>query len=463
VTGLLRKTCVENLRAADASKAEVDFHSGWNGGTQDRNYARESLQADMKAQAKAAGFVKDFREHHYLGRADIYVPEAWHNALLQGLQVLLDAVLDLPYGVRETLQCIELFVRAFWQALPITTLKYGADFEKKQLDGVKEVMATDEYGIFATNVREAELDSMEKLGLKVPYLKTWAQEQASLNYAVKGSAAESDEPATKRLRLESFEVQAAVGSTVAQKRREYAAHAEAMECMRLDMQMSQERAQLAKEIAEADAAIAADNRAVQAAQTQTMARAARDLPVRQELDPGCKMPLVSGYKDVLIQPPAANHKHSVKTVGVKLFRGTTTAAVWKEWLYGGDHASVKSLLYEGKDGKLSLRGSGENHVNTKSELAKKRHLPEAIEALRDQGLPEIEAVKQVEKLTCEFGLNRIRQKFDAFLMRHQMRCPKRNVKSEEKALELVNLQDPSATVKAFDEAFERLMQVIASR
>jgi len=72
-------------------------------------------------------------------------------------------------------------------------------------------------------------------------------------------------------------------------------------------------------------------------------------------------------------------------------------------------------------------------------------------------------VKQVENLTCEFGLNRIRQKFDAFLMRHQMRYPKRNVKSEEKALELVNLQDPSATVKAFDKAFERLMQAIASR
>jgi ABC-type uncharacterized transport system auxiliary subunit len=43
-----------------------------------------------------------------------------------------------------------------------------------------------------------------------------------------------------------------------------------------------------------------------------------------------------------------------------------------------------------------------------------------------------------------------------------MRCPKRNVKSEEKALELVNLQDPSATVKAFDEAFARLMQAIAN-
>ena len=51
------------------------------------------------------------------------------------------------------------------------------------------------------------------------------------------------------------------------------------------------------------------------------------------------MPLVSGYTAVLIQPPAARHKPSVvKTPGVKLFRGTTTAAAWKEWLYGGDHA-----------------------------------------------------------------------------------------------------------------------------
>lgn len=146
VTGLLRKTCVENRRAADARKAEVDLHGGWNGGTQDRRYARESLQADMKAQPKAAGFVKKNCEHHYLGRADIHVPSV---SLLPGLQALLDAVLDLPYGVCETLQCIELFVQAFWQALPIKTLKYGADLEKKQLDGVKEVMATDEYVMFA--------------------------------------------------------------------------------------------------------------------------------------------------------------------------------------------------------------------------------------------------------------------------------------------------------------------------
>lgn len=42
-------------------------------------------------------------------------------------------------------------------------------------------------------------------------------------------------------------------------------------------------------------------------------------------------------------------------------------------------------------------------------------------------------------------------------------CSKQNVKSKEEALQLVNLQDPSATGKAFDEAFEWLMQAFALR
>ena len=44
--------------------------------------SKHKTEPDMTAQAKAAGLVKDFREHHYLRRADIHVLEAWHNALL---------------------------------------------------------------------------------------------------------------------------------------------------------------------------------------------------------------------------------------------------------------------------------------------------------------------------------------------------------------------------------------------
>jgi len=60
VTGLMRKTCVADTRAAGASSSEVDLHAGWINGTQDRNYARASLQTTMDVMTKAAGFAKDF-------------------------------------------------------------------------------------------------------------------------------------------------------------------------------------------------------------------------------------------------------------------------------------------------------------------------------------------------------------------------------------------------------------------
>ena len=320
------------------AKLKLTFHSGWNEGTQDRNYARESLQADMKEQAKAAGFVRDFRQHHYLGREDIPVPKAWKDALLPGLTSLLDTFSSLPCGDCETLQCIDLFVQAFLQALPITTLKYGADFEEKQLKGVQEVMDTCAYGAFATKVREAELDSMTKLGLKVPYLEKWAEEQPPSSYATMNSAPDA-KPATKRHKLEIIEVQAGPGSALAEKQMEYAAHEEAMKCMRLDMQMAQDRARLAKEQArlarvqaEADAAIAADNRAAQA---HILATAARDLPIMQQLDPSSAMPSEPAGEPVSTQQPTATasavHEQSSKSLGVTLFRGESFAPVWKEW------------------------------------------------------------------------------------------------------------------------------------
>ena len=52
VTGLLRKTCVAETRAAKASRSQVDLLDGWINGT----------QATMDMVTKAAGFTKDFRE-----------------------------------------------------------------------------------------------------------------------------------------------------------------------------------------------------------------------------------------------------------------------------------------------------------------------------------------------------------------------------------------------------------------
>ena len=215
VTGLMRKTRVAETRAAGASSSQVDLHGGWINGTQDRNYARASLQATMDVITKAAGFTKDFREHHYVGRAEVLVPRAWYNILLPGLTPLLDTMSSLPCGVAETLQCIVLFVEALWQALPIRMLKYGPDFQLKQLTAVQDVMDTDAYVVFATEAGQAELDSMDKLGLPVPYLPDRADRQADSKCIAEGWALGA-EPAGKRqtaeLRKEIAEPGYSIGS-----------------------------------------------------------------------------------------------------------------------------------------------------------------------------------------------------------------------------------------------------------
>jgi len=365
-------------------------------------------------------------------------------------------------GVAETLQCIELFVQAYWQALPIKMLKYGQDFQSKQLTAVQDVMDTDAYAVFATEVGQAELDSMKKLGLKVPYLSEWAEKQAASKRLAEGWASDA-EPATKRQRVELPQETAEPGSALAAKRKEYAAHVESLECARLDMVMAQERARLAREQAEAEAAIAADDRAVQPTHTAT-ATATTDIP--------CMLSLQS--TSAMSTPPAAeamrNHhtcanlpaqqRQALDTGGRRLFRGDSVAAIWKEWQYGGEYASVKSLLCESKSsGKMTWRGSGKGTVkqSERSELSKNQHLPQAIHVLVKQGLPEQEAVRQVDELLLKFRITKIRAKFDAFLWRHQMKSPKKGVEPAKKGTQKLSTKDPDATVKAFDEAYERLL------
>ena len=100
VTGLMRKACLADLRAMGVSLLKLTFiQAEW--GHSNRNYARESLQVDMNAQAKAAGFARDFRQHHYLGRADIAVPRAWYCALLPGLTNLLVCRRGLYWSVQN--------------------------------------------------------------------------------------------------------------------------------------------------------------------------------------------------------------------------------------------------------------------------------------------------------------------------------------------------------------------------
>jgi len=99
---------------------------------------------------------------------------------------------------------------------------------------------------------------MDKLGLPVPYLPDRADKQAASKRIAEGWALVA-EPAAKRQRVELRKEIAEPGSALAAKRKEYAALMESAECARLDMVMAKERARLAREQAEAEAAIAADH------------------------------------------------------------------------------------------------------------------------------------------------------------------------------------------------------------
>lgn len=93
-------------------------------------------------------------------------------------------------------------------------LKYVSFFQLKQLTAVQDVMDTDAYAIFATEAGKAELDSMDKLGLQVPYLPEWADKQAASKHLAEGWASVA-EPATKHQREELRKETAGRGSALA--------------------------------------------------------------------------------------------------------------------------------------------------------------------------------------------------------------------------------------------------------
>lgn len=294
---------------------------------------------------------------------------------------------------------------------------------------------------------------MDKLGLPVPYLPDRADKQAASKRIAEGWALVA-EPAAKRQRVELRREIAEPGSALAAKCKEYAALTEPAECARLDMVMAQERARLAREQAEAEAAIAADNRAVQPTQTAT-ATATTDIPCMLNLQSTPAMSTLPAAEamrnhDVCARL-GAQQRQGLDSGGRRLFRGDSIATIWREWQYGGEYASVKSLLRESKSsGKLTWRGGGKGSAkqSARSELSKKELLPQAIHALIKQGLPEQEAVRQVDELLLKFGITTIRAKFDAFLWRQQMKSPKKGVEPAKKGAHKLSTKDPDATVMA---------------
>lgn len=170
-TALFHKTAAGTALAAGADPNGVNRHMGWKGDTQSRSYAQGDVGAYLDEQAMLAGYEQHtWRQNHHLGRTAVAVDKSWCEALLPGLVKLS----NLPARKQEVQQSLQKLAEAYWQALPVNSLKYGKNFVSS-LPGVQEVMQTHEYAIFSDKVLQAECDSMEELQLMstVPYLAEW--------------------------------------------------------------------------------------------------------------------------------------------------------------------------------------------------------------------------------------------------------------------------------------------------
>ena len=180
-SGLFRKCATGILLAAEVDSDAVNRFMNWKGDTQSRSYAKGELAAYVKQQAVLAGFESQgWRQNHHLGRATIAVDMSWCNALLPGLSDMPD---NLPARFQELHQCLTKTAVAWWQNLAINTLKYGLSYVEG-LPNVAKVIQTRAYEKFATVVRVAECDSMEKLHFMdaVPHLTKWKLEHVQEGY-----------------------------------------------------------------------------------------------------------------------------------------------------------------------------------------------------------------------------------------------------------------------------------------
>ena len=368
ITGLFRKTCTVNARAAGASSDAVNRHEGWKGDTQSRSYAVASLEAYIDTHAVLAGYKSQgWRDSHHLLRSTVDVESSWCNALLPGLSEMPS---DLSLRRTEVLQCIQKIAEAYWQALPINVLKYGQDFVRG-LPGILEVMQMPEYEVFSNRVRQAEYDSMHMLQCmdKVPHLVQWKLSHDSVAISdasvlsdcstTPAEATASFEPQKKRQKCLDTGTQAAASTPLEEKQREMAAFKEAREIQALDLQLQREQAvwaaEQAAEQAEAKRAIAVAEqrrRAAEAPLPSSMALSYMAVPTALETLSASPMSSVEAPQ-LNARTPA--RQSSVKAK-VKLFRGQNVTAAWNEWQYGGDSASVKSRLLKGKNG-WTLRGT----------------------------------------------------------------------------------------------------------
>jgi len=169
---LFWKYVAQQLRVHGAGHSNINKYLGWADDVQSKYYTLADLQAGDRPQAIIAGFTKsNWHQQHHLGRSTVPLPSTgWLDALIPRLTEALQEKDALPVRSQEMLECLRIYTKAYWQALPVKGLKHTEAYLDRQVPGVQKVLQTPMYRQFAEQVIRKEADSLQKLGLKAPHL-----------------------------------------------------------------------------------------------------------------------------------------------------------------------------------------------------------------------------------------------------------------------------------------------------
>ncbi|KAG7674703.1 hypothetical protein NADE_007995 [Nannochloris sp. 'desiccata'] len=170
LTHLMRNTAATRA-GAHSSVDIVELLGEWkSGSTRAGSYLSKSQSSTLPAHLALAGFNGPF--NHYLGRAEVQVPDARVDVVLPGVRRALKMLLEQ----REGLKCHEKEIGAetflhtllylgmvFWQNLPLKYHKYQDRYTLAHLKGINGIMQTVQYKKFAEEVLDKERRAIEKI------------------------------------------------------------------------------------------------------------------------------------------------------------------------------------------------------------------------------------------------------------------------------------------------------------
>ncbi|KAG7667177.1 hypothetical protein NADE_003025 [Nannochloris sp. 'desiccata'] len=170
LTHLMRNTAA--IRAgAHTSVDIVELLGEWKSGSTCANsYLAKSQSSALGAHLALAGFKGSF--DHYLGRAEVHMPDAWVDSVMPGVRKALKVLLkqheelkchEKEIGAETFLQLLLYLGMVCWQNLPLKYHRYKDRYTLAHMKSINDIMQTFEYKKFAEEVLDKGRRAIEKI------------------------------------------------------------------------------------------------------------------------------------------------------------------------------------------------------------------------------------------------------------------------------------------------------------